>query len=564
MKNNVTYISTSLLITLMLMLFSSQSMALEVRAEIDKNPVIADESFTLTITANDDLPRNLFRSDALLGSFIVGATSVDRSTHMINGEMTRQTRWRVTLIARRPGQYEIPSFDIDGTRTSPIVVDVVEPGQNTGERGPVFITASVDNETPYIQQQVRYTVNLHLAHTLESGSISPPEVSNADIQQASSDEERQEIIDGQRYRIITRTYFITPRRSGALTIAGSRFDGQVRDSSSRSFATFSRPQSVSALAADIELDVIPQPDNYQGHWLPSEQVSLSEDWDEQQRFIVGEPINRRITVTAQGVRDEQLPDISVSYPQGLRYYPERTERESFSRQGQRVAQAEFRGIIIPANAGTFELPEVEIQWWDVNRQQVRTAIIEARTIEVHEPAGGLASPLAQPEVDAPQGLPSPPMLPHTSTQTSWWSPAATILLALWLATLACLAWLRVRTKHIQKEAETKEQQRVPARSRAPLRALKKACMANDANASKQALQSWLKSRSNSPQTPLEFASAMNSPSLTQAITSLERALYAADKGTWQDGPLLWRNIQSLHRSQQSLSEKNELPELYPQ
>lgn len=550
---------------LLALLWGAPAEAFDVRAEVDKNPVIADESFTLTITANDDLPRNAFRSDALTRHFIVGATSVDRSTQLINGQMSRQTRWQLTLIARNPGQYEIPSFTIEGRRTSPIVVDVVAPGDSESQRGPVFVTAEVDNQTPYVQQQVRYTVRLHIAQTLESGSISPPEVEHADIQQASNDEDRQDIIDGQRYRVITRTYFITPRRSGPLSIQGSRFDGQIRDNTSRSFATFSRPQTVSALAADIDIDVQAQPQNYQGHWLPSEQVTLNEEWDDSQRLIVGEPISRRITLTAQGVRDEQLPDIEIMLPEGMRYYPERTERDSFSRQGQRFAQAQFRGVIIPARAGTFQLPAIDVQWWDVERQQQRSATIPAREIEVHEPAGGLASPFAQAELGEANNPPPSAMAPMivAPSKPGYWRTATLIFGCLWLVTLAAALWLWA-TKHRKARpiAVPEPDGQVPKSSRQPLQALKHACAGSDAQAAHQALQRWLQSRPGAYQSARQLADTLHSQALHDALDGLEHALYAANKEPWRGGPQLWQAIQRLHQQPAKATTDAKLPSLY--
>ncbi|MCC5879478.1 MAG: protein BatD [Idiomarina sp.] len=558
-------------LTLMMLIawLPGAAMALNVSAEIDKNPVIVDESFTLTITADDDLPRNAFRSDVLLNHFIVGATSVDRSSQIINGQMSRQTRWRLTLIARRPGQYEIPSFDIDGQRTSPIVVDVIEPGESEGDRGPVFITASIDSDTPYIQQQVRYTVRLHLAHNLESGSISPPQVSNADIQQASSDEDTQELVDGQRYRVITRTYFITPRRSGEILIEGSRFDGQIRDTSQRSFTSFSRPQTVSALAPDITLDVRPQPAQFTGDWLPSEHVALSEDWDETQTFTVGEPINRRISMIAQGVRDEQLPELSHNYPTTMRYYAERTERESFSRQGQRFARAQYRGVIIPAQAGTFELPEIKVNWWDINAEQMRTARIPARTIEVTEPPGGQPSPFAQPQTLDNDSAPlSPPQLSvpaETSAPDHHWRTAATTFAVLWILTLLAFVYmLMFKRPHQEKQKDLSHTSGlVPAASRQPLQKLKQACQGQDAHAAHQALNQWIASRQGAPTSAENFARQMNSPELLAAVETLHAAIYAAEKPQWQGGSQLWQAVQALHKPLPAKAGDQTIPELYP-
>lgn len=551
----------SLSLILSLLLLPAQALALNVTAQVDKNPVIVDESFTLTISADDDLPRNAFNSDALLTNFIVGGTSVDRSTQLINGQMSRQTSWRLTLIARRPGQYEIPSFNIDGQRTSPIVLDVVEPSESEGERGPVFLTASIDQETPYIQQQVRYTVRLHLAHNLESGSISPPQVSNADIQQGSNDEDSQELVDGQRYRVITRTYFITPRRSGEVTIEGSRFDGQIRDTSQRSFASFSRPQSVSAIAPDLTLEVRPQPAGVSGAWLPSGHVSLAEDWNDNQDFTVGEPINRRIMLTAQGVSDDQLPDLNSEYPDSMRYYAERTEREAFSRQGQRFARAQFSGVIIPAQAGTFELPPVEVDWWDTNAEQMRTARIPARSIEVQEPIGGI-QPVVEPLVTDNGRLTVSQSDPVT---VQWWSPAASLFAVLWILTLLLVVYLLMfkRPHKVQSVQRGQSPGSVPAASRQPLQQLKQACQGQDPHAARAALNQWVNSRAGKPTSAESFAREMQSDELLSAIEALNAALYAPSETQWQGGPKLWQAVQALHKRPPAIDKTQSLPRLYP-
>ena len=54
-----------------LFIFLQAQALAEVVASIDKNPVIANESFVLTISADDDIDSNALDTSALLNDFIV-------------------------------------------------------------------------------------------------------------------------------------------------------------------------------------------------------------------------------------------------------------------------------------------------------------------------------------------------------------------------------------------------------------------------------------------------------------------------------------------------------------
>lgn len=545
---------------------SSPALALTIQASVDKNPVIANESFTLTIAADEDIPRAAFRSDKLLDDFVVGATSVDRSTRLIQGQMSRETKWQVTLVAQQPGVYQIPAFTIEGAQTQPIELEVVAASPDDSQRGPVFLTASIDNDSPYVQQQLRYEVKLHLAQALESGSISPPQLDHADIQQLGRDEDREEVVDGQRYRVISRTYLITPRRSGEFTLQGSRFDGQVRDPDARGFASFSRPQSVTALAPDTELTIQPQPDSFSGRWLPSRQVSLEDEFDADKRYQVGEPVTRRITLTAEGVSEDQLPDLDVSYPAALRFYPERTERGSFNLNGERVAQAIFNGVFIPTQAGTYSLPAVEVLWWDVAANSAQVARLPAREITVHEPAGGIPSPTSVETGPTEGALPAEPRSPSIilpAESSNGCTLLTSIFASLWLITLGACAWLWFRPR---RPATVVKSTQVPPASRKPLQQLKLACRNNDASAAREALLAWANSRNKTSgyQDLDTVSSDMQSDKLTEQVRNLQQALYAGRNESWHDGDSLWQAIQEMHVNDRKPAKGSSLPPLYPQ
>jgi len=147
-----------------------------VEASIDKNPVMLDESFTLTVTANGDVNRDAFDSSGLLSDFVVGRTSVSSQTRMVNFQTSRSTTWSTTLFPRSTGDYTIPSFQIDGQNSQPISVSVIPVSSGTNsESRDVFVTTELDKDTVFLHQQVKYSVKLDLARERERGSLQAPE-----------------------------------------------------------------------------------------------------------------------------------------------------------------------------------------------------------------------------------------------------------------------------------------------------------------------------------------------------------------------------------------------------
>lgn len=552
-----------------------QAQELQVEATVDKNPVLVNESFTLTISANKDLPRSAFRAGDALDDFRVGMTSLDSSTQIINGEVTRNTRWHINLVARQPGIFVIPAFEIEGVQTQPVELEVIEQAAgDTAAQRAHFVTAEVAATAPYVQQQIIYRFKIHSRDPIVSGSVSAPQLENADIEQLGQDRESQEIINGQRYLVITRTYAITPRRSGPQTIQGAIFEGQVRVENPRSLSGFGRPERIQLFAPDIDLEVQARPSSFPGHWLPSPEVSITESWEpEQQTITLGEPVSRQISITAQAVRPELLRVPETAYPESVRSYPDRGQTENFVRQGRSISRLIHNVVIIPSEAGELELPEVVIPWWNTESHQIEYARLPSRTIQVINPPGGVESPraldseqfdqLTQPAEVVASGDRTQPEdgqeSQHTESSPVWlW--ASLVFLVLWLATTALLAynWQKNRTRRKKVNSNT-----VPASSRLALQRLKQACAQNNAVAIKTSLELWQASRTGKQKATLsELLEDLPDPELSVLLNELQQSLYGNTEKEWAQGAALWSAISRLH-SQHSKPEQSDLPPLYP-
>lgn len=430
-----------LLISAALLLLSATTLhALEIETRVDKNPVMLDEAFVLTVIATGKVDRNAFDPSVLLNNFVVGSTSVSSQTRIVNFDKTTTTTWQTTLFPKELGQTVIPAFSIDGASSQPISIKVVPvPDVSTNETRDYFVSAELKQQSVYVQQHASYTVKLHLAQNIERGSLQAPTIENASIEQVGDDKQYSEIINGKRFQIIERQYVIVPEKSGPITIEPPIFSGEVlvRDSRQR-FGLFGQTQNVTRRGPQLTLDVLPIPSDVSGPWLPSEYVTLSEEWSNDEQFVVGEPITRTLTLSAAGLNKEQLPEIAQSYPPYVKSYPDQPSTASAQKDGIVLSQRTESTAIIPSQAGPMVIPGVEVQWFNTNTGQLETASIAARSYDVVASPQSVPAVLPQTNDTLPTPL-EPPLKNDSRTDNKYvhiWQFISGLFGLLWIVTLA--------------------------------------------------------------------------------------------------------------------------------
>ncbi|MDU0355520.1 BatD family protein [Paraglaciecola aquimarina] len=533
-------------LSIVLLFFSTvlHAQEIEVTATVDKNPVMADESFNLVVVANGDVDRGDFDSSILAKDFVVGRTSVSSQTQMINFTTSKSTTWTTVLIPRKQGRFTIPAFEVAGSKTQPISLMVVPVSASTNSAArDLFITTSVDVEKVYLQQQIHYTVKLHLAKDLQRGSLSSPTLENADIRQIGKDKEYNDIVDGKRYRIIERSFAIIPQQSGTFVIEGPLFEGEVIDNSRQSFGFFNRNKAVNRVGPNQTIEVLPVPANYSQHWLPSEFVQVDDEWQNSDKgFVAGEPITRTITLTALGVIEQQLPNINSQYPDTVKTYPDQAETTTVEKDNTLIAQRKESIAIIPSQAGSLVIPEVKIPWFNTLTQKTEYALLPEKTIQilpaVNQPTTATIplAPVQKAETDIsiPKAVTTPVMV---SGVEQYWQWIAFSLLALWLLTLTAW-WIHTKrftkTQTIQRPSEvrTTESEKVLWKN------LEKALNNHNALDSQTQLNLWLANIIESKNATLDYClQKLQQPALNDQVNYLLAARYSAEKNAWKSNEL---------------------------
>lgn len=512
----------------------------DLRVSVDKNPIMIDEAVQLIISAEGEITSRQIDLSSLEKDFRMSSTSISQSTRSINFNTTKTTTWVTQLFPKSVGTFTIPEFEMDGQKSKAfdVIVTPVGNGQGAAARD-FYVTANVDMTTVYLQQQIKYTTKLLMAKDIQRGSLQAPELDNAIIKQVGEDKEYEDFQNGVRYRVIERTYAIIPQASGSFSISGTVFNGEAVTDSRQSFGFISRTKPINRVAPDIELTVLPIPDNYQDHWLPSEFVQLNEEWQQDPKSIVlGQPITRTITLTAAGLVEEQLPEIMGMYPPDFKIYPDQASTTTVDKGTVLFAQKIQSEAIIPNRVGKFVLGEVLVPWFNVVTKQTEYAKLPARSVEVLPPSKDAVSniepisPINQkPAAIAPS---EPPLLGTNISSDEFridWLHIS--LFALWLVSLSIFGVIIITNKR-----NDGAQQVSPVKSTSDetvlWKRLQKAIDLNDVKETNKTLEKWLSVITERPVHSInQCFEVMNAIECSAQYNTMMKSTYGANQASWQ-------------------------------
>lgn len=533
----------------------------QLSARVDKNPALQGEAITLEISADAKVDANALNFRVLEQDFNVMVPSISTSSQNIQGEISHSTSWRVVLLPKKSGEFTIPSFTLEGLSTEPITLQILEgsakPANKTEQE--LFLQSSFDQTELHVQQLSYYQVTIYFNGDLQRGSLSEPQMDDASIIQIGQDSDGSELVNGIRYRTITRRYAITPQRSGSFTITPPTFSGEMIDRDSARYNYFARTKTVVQQAQPIDVTVQPIPDDFPGDWLVAGLVTLNEEWSPDLSTLKqGEPVTRIITLSAVDVAENQLPDLHQGFPEGIKLYQEQPQAKSAERKGRLVAQKVFTTAVIANKAGEIALPEIRLPWWNSQTNSLQYASIPARTLQVAASAELSTTAINTPQTATPASAATTNAATEAAEVDPWqWNRMSYLLLALWLISVfvfyLCWQLRSVKTAAIVTDSRVKFN----------ASGLKQACAQHDAvNAKAQLLRFAHQQLDVKCQSLTELAKLLPDPALKAELTALNQALYGASATPWR-GDALWQAWQQFRNSPSDSSDKAALSPLYP-
>ena len=377
-------------------------------ATVNRNPIPEGETFVLTLDLQDVDTQKTPDLANLPKELTVLSVSNGYHTSIINGKVSKSREWNLVLLPNQRGEVVIPSFELEGYQTQPINIQVTSedivattPKAATSDQPKFKMSSDIDNNSPYVQQQINYRLKIFDAGGLQGEA--PYFVSKSDdwiIKSLGEPTVETKVVNGKSLREITFNYALFAQKSGELMIPPVRFNGYYLTKNTRKdpFArffdeddffsgfglhdVFANKTPVDLTAKAIKVDVRPAPIEG-GWWLPAEKVTLSAEFeDPKPQFKVGEAVSRTIYLKAVGVLDNQLPELKFAEVSGLKQYPEKPITEMKVENGKIITLAKIANVYIPSQSGVAVLPEIKVNWFNTLTNQMETAALPEYKIMV--------------------------------------------------------------------------------------------------------------------------------------------------------------------------------------
>jgi len=548
------------------LLVSLQVYAASFNASVDRKTISIQDTFTLTLRYGEQAGFDGPDITPLQKDFHVLNQQQSRRINNVNGQTESYTDWILTLTPKDTGTFTIPAIEFNGEKTEPITIQVQEVSDavKSQQEKEFFFDVTVQQQSDYyVQQQILYDEKLYYSVAHDDASLTPLEVTDAQVDPLGDIKQYTTVINGQRFGVYERQYAIYPEVSGELVIPGQRFHAVARDPYDR----WSRGRQVSIVSKPMTLQVKSIPDNYpQAPWLPAGKLTIAErfsvdpaDWRQ------GEPVTRIITVKAKGIPGNQLPAVPMPEIDGVRYYPDQTDTsDNTSSEGVEGTSVQTVALV-PSVSGRLHLPEIRIPWWNVNSGKLEYAVLPAHDVKVAAAAGTTDSSSGNDNSPAISGINnsshSSSLVADNSEQQSSGNGLWQALLALSVLINLVLAWLLLRNP--QKSGTTAAEEN-ELTERQAWKKLSEACQKGDPVKVHSALLNWANSAQlhPAPITSLpQLAELYSDPALKSALAELDARLFSAQGNSAYNA----QNLLSLLKARQALNadKKDTATGLYP-
>ncbi len=471
----------------------AQQRDIDVSAEVNKNELAVGEDLTLRVRIDGSLNPQQPTLPEFDGLRRMGPPSIQRETWIRGGTSGSTFSYLYQFEATKVGTVTIDpiSVTISGQtyRTEPIKVEVFQglgvstpvpgQGQSPGQDlsvagGSMFVTAYVDDDTPYLGQQITYTFKFYRRSALFPSfgrygqpRFAPPGFSGFWKIQEPDQDEYTETIGSNRYQVVELTTVLFPTVVGTLVIEPAGLTVPID--------FFEAPNYLEAESIVVDVQPLP-PGAPPGFTGAVGKFNISADVDDTEGKV-NEPVQLTVRVVGEGNIDS-LPDPAWPDFDDWRVFESPSDTSSRLIDGRLVGTRTYNSVLVPQKAGVLTVPEIGYAYYDPSIDEYVEAASQPIVMSIAEgdgmsplpplPGGGTAVERAGSDVRHIKPVPS------SLRESGGGLTGSAVYWAAWgvplLAIAGAVAWRRRQTASERGIAAARKRNALPAARSALARA----------------------------------------------------------------------------------------------
>jgi len=377
----------------LLSLISLQAFATELTLELDRTTVAVGDTFNVRVKltkpfARSSIPKAQSTIDPALE--VVSGPSIASQTQIFNGKVSAETTWEWRMQATKAGKFTIPAFELDGAKTASaeLQVSAQSTSANTKDNQDIMVTMEVSDKEALLNEQITLTWKI-MYRTQTRGEVKPVELPSefvGELIEPHAGKRYTANIGGESYQVREYRMAIFGQQEGTFELPGVKYVGEYRPLTQR----YGRYQDITVSAEPIEVTVVPKPTGFTQQagpntpFVPSTKLTLSAQWAiPDQPLGLGEPISLEVNTVALGQITGQLPKVLLEGTTDYKVYKDDQSAQNISDWNNGfTARRTQKFALIPQHPGSFKLPTLQMEWWNISANRLEVTNIEGETVEV--------------------------------------------------------------------------------------------------------------------------------------------------------------------------------------
>jgi hypothetical protein len=367
----------------------------------DRTSVTVGQDFALTVEVSGRASGTGEPDIEGLDEFRVVSTGSSHSFSLSGTRLEATTTFTYRVVPMRAGTFRVgparltigdktyisQTLDVTVATTPSVPEHPQEPARGEGA---VFLSARVDTNKAYVNQQVTLSVLLYSrTQFLDTPRYGPPSTSGFWAEDLPPQLTYRTTVGGKRYDVVEVRTALFPTAPGTYTIGSASVEVTLPDDSMRDpfgfprFGGFFSSGKKKILSTEpLQVEVLPapnqgQPERFQGA-VGGFTIRASLD---RTTVAQNEPVT--LTTVVEGTGNlRAVPDPLFEHPPGFRRYPTKGE-VTVTKQDYRVGGKKvFATVLVPADHGSFTLQGPRLVFFNPHEGSYSEVVAPAMQLEV--------------------------------------------------------------------------------------------------------------------------------------------------------------------------------------